>query len=81
MINYIRDTWITGIYYCVQDWNLFDINCQNVPCTNNGNEGENSKLDILFDTHAQFYKFTLLFTVKELKKSKEKVIDILEGVC
>ena len=51
-----------------------------MPCTNNGNEGENSKLDILFDTHAQLYKFTL-FTVKELKKSKEKVIDILEGVC
>ena len=78
MIEYIKNTWINGIF-CVQDWNLFEINCQTVPCTNNGNEGENSKLAVLFDTHPQFYKFTLL-TIKELDKSQKKVIDILEGV-
>ena len=78
MIQYIKDTWINGPY-CIQDWNIFNIDCQVIPATNNGNEGTNSKLNKTFETHPQFYKFVLL-VIEELDNSEEKVINILDGV-
>ena len=78
LLEYINNTWINGVF-CSQDWNLFDIDCQTVPTTNNGNEGENNRLSTIFSIHPQFYKFVLM-VVEELQKTAEKVSDILDGV-
>ena len=64
--------------FSVQDWNLFDSDCQIIPTTNNGNESENARLNVLFATHPQFYRFTLQ-VIEELDKTKNKLYDVLDG--
>ena len=71
LIQYVKDVWING-QYCKQDWNIFNIDCQKVPVTNNGNEGTNNRLSTLFGVHPQLYKFVLM-VVKELQESSNKV--------
>ena len=69
LLAYIRSTLISGVF-SVQDWNLFDFDCQIIPTTNNGNESENARLKVLFATHPQFYRFALL-VIGELVKTKK----------
>ena len=37
LLDYIKSTWVNGVF-SMQDWNLFDTDCQIIPTTNNGNE-------------------------------------------
>ena len=55
LLDYIESTGV----FSVQDWNLFDTDCQIIPTTNNGNESENARLNVLFATHPQLYRFIL----------------------
>ena len=66
-------SWTSGVF-SVQDWNLFDSDCQIIPTTNNGNEGENSRLNSLFATHPQLYRFVLQ-VIEELDITKMFGID------
>ena len=77
LLAYIRSTLISGVF-SVQDWNLFDFDCQIIPTTNNGNESENARLNVLFATHPQFYRFALQ-VIEELDKTKNKLYDVLDG--
>ena len=77
LLEYIQSTWTSGVF-SVQDWNLFDSDCQIIPTTNNGNESENARLNSLFATHPQLYRFVLQ-VIEELDKTKNKLNDILDG--
>ena len=77
LLEYVQSTWTNGVF-SVQDWNLFDSDCQIIPTTNNGNESENARLNVLFATHPQLYRFVLQ-VIEELDKTKIKLLDILDG--
>ena len=55
LLKYIQKTWLET--YGLQDWNLFYIDAQDIPLTNNGNEGTNSRLNSTLTHHAQVYIF------------------------
>ena len=57
---------------------MFDIDCNTVPCTNNGNEGTNNKLNSVFPTHPQFYTFCGLVH-EQLMFSNNRIDAILDG--
>ena len=77
LIQYVHDTWING-RYSVQDWNLFDINTQLVPCTNNSHENYNGKLNVSFAIHPGIYRFSLQ-VIEQLQFTDNKIETILMG--
>jgi hypothetical protein len=76
LIKYIKETWFTR--YNVQDWNVFDVNCQLLPITNNPNEGEKSTLNSNWPVHPQIFVF-LMHAFTEFDVFGDKLVDIREG--
>ena len=56
LLEYIQRTWIEGSF-SVQDWNLFEVDCQVIPTTNNGNEAGNSRLNQIFSVESSSVLF------------------------
>ena len=77
MIKYLNDTWRNGIY-CLQDWNLSDINLMTVPATNNGQEGSNRRFGEDFGVHPSLWSFVLTMN-EELENSDNTIKGILFG--
>ena len=67
LLKYIQKTWLET--YGIQDWNLFDIDAQDIPLTNNGNEGTNHRMNSILTHHAQFYLFSIQI-FEELEKAE-----------
>ena len=75
-VKYIKETWLET--YCIQDWYIFDVDCQILPITNNGNEMENCRLNTNWPVHPQIYVF-LMHAFEEFDILEEKVQDIKNG--
>jgi hypothetical protein len=76
LLAYITNTWFTT--YGLQDWNIFDVDCQLVPITNNANEAQNARLNTNYPVHPQLYVF-LMHVMLEFNISEEKVEEITNG--
>ena len=74
LINYAQVQWRER--FCIQDWNLFDINVLMVSATNNGNESANGRFANDFGVHPSFWNF--LFTMsEELERVERDIPSIL----
>ena len=76
LLTYIQKTWILG--FRMANWNLFDVNLEAIPATNNGNESANARLNNLFLTHPQVYEFAYQLA-GEFFTQETKVDGILMG--
>ena len=76
LLDYITNTWF--VRYSHQDWNIFDVDCQLVPITNNANETQNGRLNSNWPVHPQLYVF-LMHSMLEFDISEGKVQDIANG--
>ena len=74
LIEYAQTQWRER--FCVQDWNLFDLNCLLVPSTNNGNEGANGRFLADFGVHPTFWSF-IIDACSELERVETDIPSIL----
>ena len=77
LLKYIEIQWL-GNFARLQNWNLFNIDCNLIPLTNNGQEAGNSRLNINFPVHPSIYMF-LLVVVNHLNILALKLSDIRYG--
>ena len=77
ILTLIRNTYISG-QYCLEDWNVFDIDLVDTPITNNGNEGTNKGLAEEFGVHPQANRwFGICCDV--LESAEDKIQQLLYG--
>ena len=74
-VSLLRNTYINGTY-CMDDWNMYDVDLTTVPVTNNGNEGWNSSSKTDYGTHPQANKFILTSCVL-LEESEDNIMQLL----
>ena len=74
LIDYANTQWRER--FCVQDWNLFALNCLLVPSTNNGNEGANGRFLVDFGVHPTFWSF-IIDATNELERVETDIPSIL----
>ena len=74
-VSLLKNTYINGTY-CMDYWNMYDVDLTTVPVTNNGNEGWNSSSKTDYGTHPQANKFILTSCVL-LEESEDNIMQLL----
>ena len=77
LLRYIDIQWVDNINQ-IQNWNLFEIDCNIIPTTNNGQESGNKRLNVQFPVHPSVYIF-LIAVVRHLDILGMKMGDIKGG--
>ena len=77
LLRYIDIQWVGNINQ-IQNWNLFEIDCNIIPTTNNGQESGNKRLNVQFPVHPSVYIF-LIAVVRHLDILGMKMGDIKGG--
>ena len=77
IIDLIHRVYLEG-QYCLDDWNIFDVDLISTPVTNNGNEGTNRGLAEEFGLHPQANRWIHL-CCDVLSTAEDKIYQLLFG--
>ena len=77
ILELISSNYISGSF-CLEDWNIFDVDLTTTPVTNNGNEGTNKGLAEELGQHPQANRW-ISIACDILMTSEDKVQQLLFG--